>query len=112
MDDSARCPSIVIRNTTRDSTDHDLNTRIVTTSEIGLSWASSGAACTKLSLRKPGSSGSYIVDITDVTSFIARYLGCKNIVSIIPVLVESKRLRPVAGVHVRKLRCSGHTRLP
>jgi hypothetical protein len=101
MDDSTRCPSIVIRNTTRGSTHHDLNTRIVTTSKIGLLWASSGAACTKLSLRKPGSSGSYIVNIIDVTSFTARYLGCKNVVAIIPVLVESKSLKPVPGVHVR-----------
>jgi hypothetical protein len=49
--------------------------------------------------RKLGSSVRHIVDITDVTSFIVRYLGCKNIVAITPVLVESKRLIP--SVHVR-----------
>jgi len=53
----------------------------------------------EVELAKLGSSGSHIVDITDVTSFIMRNLGCKNIVAITPVLVESKRLIP--GVHVR-----------
>jgi len=45
-----------------------------------------------------GSSGSHTIPITDVTSFIVRYLGCENIVAITPVLVQSKRL--ILGVYV------------
>ena len=62
----------------------------------------------EVELRKLGSSGSQIVDLTDITSF--RYLGRKNIVVITPMLVESKRLIP--GVHVRTAETLDFDRVP